>query len=260
MGRGAAQCDDDLARGVAAGGDASHAGRAPLDELPTELGELIAGKSEGNPFFLEELVGELAEAGVLERYDGSWRTHELPAGFAIPDSVHAVLAARIDRLPPLEKAALQAAAVVGRVFWAGPFVHLLEGVEPSFELLEERDFIRSRASSTLAGEHEFAIKHALTREVAYASIPKARRGRLHAVAHRLARAERRGKGRACVPAGIPLRRGGASRGRGPGLGGRRDELARLRTRAVVWLARAGRLARGRYEIDEAVELLTVRST
>ncbi len=225
-------------------------------ELPTELGELIAGKSEGNPFFLEELVGELVEAGVLERYDGSWRTHELPEGFAIPDSVHAVLAARIDRLPPPEKAALQAASVVGRVFWAGPVVHLLEGVEPSFELLEERDFIRSRASSTLAGEDEFAIKHALTREVAYASIPKARRGRLHASLTDWL--ERSGAGKDEHASLLAYHYAEAVRVEDADLvwAGAEDELARLRARAVVWLARAGRLARGRYELDEAVELLT----
>ena len=149
-------------------------------ELPPAIEELVVAKTEGNPFFVEELVGELVDAGVLERHDDAWRTSELPEGFSVPDSVHAVLAARIDRLPSTEKAALQAASVVGRLFWAGPIVHLLDGAEPSFDLLEERDFVRSRAGSSLAGEREYAIKHALTREVAYSSIPKARRARLHA--------------------------------------------------------------------------------
>src|SRR4029453_13220196 len=69
---------------------------------------------------------------------------------------------------------------VGRVFWTAPVVHLLDGAEPDFALLEERDLIRSRRASSLEGEREYAIKHALTREVAYGSIPRARRGRLHA--------------------------------------------------------------------------------
>ena len=114
------------------------------------------------------------------RRNGGWTVGVVPAGFSVPDSVHAVLAARIDRLPPVEKAALQAAAVIGRVFWPPPVIHLLDGVEPDFDLLEERDFVRRRSGSSVAGEKEYAIKHALTREVAYASIPKARRGRLHA--------------------------------------------------------------------------------
>ena len=225
-------------------------------ELPAALGERVVEKAEGNPFFVEELVAELVDAGVLERQDGAWRANELPEGFAIPDSVHAVLAARIDRLPPPEKAALQAAAVVGRVFWAGPVVHLLEGVEPSFELLEERDFIRSRGGSTLAGEHEYAIKHALTREVAYASIPKARRGRLHAsLADWL---ERSGSGKDEHASLLAYHYAEAVRPEDVDLVwvGAEDELVRLRALAVVWLRRAGLLARGRYELDETVELLT----
>ncbi len=149
-------------------------------ELPPELRELLVLRAEGNPFFVEELVGALADSGVLERRDGAWVVGELPEGFSVPDSVHAVLAARIDRLPPTEKAALQAASVVGRVFWPRPVAQLLGGGEPDYDLLEERDFIRRRAGSTMSGEKEYAIKHALTREVAYGSIPKARRGRLHA--------------------------------------------------------------------------------
>ncbi|MBM2822732.1 MAG: zinc-ribbon protein, partial [Thermoleophilia bacterium] len=149
--------------------------------LPDELRELVIERADGNPFFLEELVGELADAGVLEKRDGAWALGAQQVNFTMPDTVHAVLAARIDRLPAPEKAALQAGAVVGRVFWTSSVVHLLAGEEPDFDLLEERDLIRSNRGSMIAGDREYAIKHALTREVAYASIPKARRGRLHAM-------------------------------------------------------------------------------
>src|SRR5256885_1464841 len=88
-------------------------------------------------------------------------------------------AVRIDLLEPAEKAALQAAAVIGRVFWGGPIYELVEA-EPDLRILEERDLIRRRGGSSMAGEREYAIKHALTREVAYASLPKARRAGLHA--------------------------------------------------------------------------------
>ena len=57
---------------------------------------------------------------------------------------------------------------------------LLGGLEPDFRILEERDFVRRRPGSSMAGEREYVIKHALTREVAYGSVPKARRARLHA--------------------------------------------------------------------------------
>ncbi len=224
-------------------------------ELPPAIEELVVAKAEGNPFFVEELVGELVEAGVLERRDDAWRMGELPEGFSVPDSVHAVLAARIDRLPATEKAALQAASVVGRLFWAGPVVHLLDGTEPRFDLLEERDFIRARGGSTIAGEHEYAIKHALTREVAYSSIPKARRGRLHAAFADWLETSGRADEHAAL---IAYHYSEAVRPEDVDLvwGADSDELARLRGRAVQWLRRAGQLARGRYEMEEAIELLT----
>jgi hypothetical protein len=223
-------------------------------ELPASIEELLVEKAGGNPFFLEELVGELVDAGVLERDGGTWRSRELPEGFSMPDSVHAVLAARIDRLPATEKAALQAASVVGRLFWAGPVVQLLGGAEPDFDLLEERDFVRSRGGSSLAGEHEYAIKHALTREVAYSSIPKARRGRLHAAfADWLERSGWADEHAAL----IAYHYSEAVRPEDADLvwGDDRGSLDELRTRAVRWLRRAGELAAGRYELEEAVELL-----
>lgn len=225
-------------------------------ELPVELRELLVQRAEGNPFFLEELIGELADAGVLERTDGAWLVGEAHSGFTVPDTVHAVLAARIDRLAPTEKAALQAASVAGRNFWTGPVVHLLDGEEPDFGLLEERDFIRRRAGSPMAGEREYAIKHALTREVAYASIPKARRGRLHAaLADWLEASDRAKDEHASLLAyhyseAVRLEDADLVWDGDPG------ELGRLRTRAVLWLRRAGELARGRYEMEEAVELFT----
>src|SRR3972149_2865679 len=73
--------------------------------LPAELRELLISRAEGNPFFLEELVGELIDAGVLEKRDGEWVLGPQQVAFAIHATVHAVPAARIDRLPATEKAA-----------------------------------------------------------------------------------------------------------------------------------------------------------
>jgi class 3 adenylate cyclase len=152
-------------------------------DLPQQIRDVI-GRAEGNPFFVEEVVATLIDLGVLARSDGDWIVGELPDDLIVPDSVQAVLAARIDLLGPTEKAALQAASVIGRIFWPGPVRELIGGGEPDFDVLEERDFIRHRSGSSLAGEHEYAIKHALTREVAYGSLPKARRARMHAACAR----------------------------------------------------------------------------
>ena len=212
------------------------------DDAPAELRTAALARAEGNPFFLEELL-----AGVHDR--------SLPPATDVPDSVQAVLAARIDLLPPIDKAALQAASVIGRVFWRGPVRELLDGEAPDFAVLESRDFIRRRSGSTLTGEREFAFKHALTREVAYASLPVARRARLHAgfadwlertlggrdedapfLAHHYAEAVR--------PDEADL-----------AWEGKAEELARVRALAVVWLRRAAELATTRYELDEAIALL-----
>ncbi|HUG64648.1 MAG TPA: adenylate/guanylate cyclase domain-containing protein [Gaiellaceae bacterium] len=224
-------------------------------EVPEPLRDLLVERAEGNPFFLEELLGELVDTGVLERQNGAWSVGELPADFSIPDSVHAVLAARLDRLPPREKAGLQAASVVGRTFRAGPVAHLLDGEEPDLVLLERRDFIR-RLPGSSSVELEYTMKHALTRDVAYASIPKARRGRLHAA---LAQWLEEGEGTSDEHASLlAYHYSEAVKLEDADLvwAGEPDELARVRRRAVHWLSRAGRLARGRHEMEEAVELYT----
>ncbi|HYY34677.1 MAG TPA: adenylate/guanylate cyclase domain-containing protein [Gaiellaceae bacterium] len=238
---------------------ADDAGRL-LDELlaadlPAGVRDLVVSHAEGNPFFVEELVGSLIDAGVLLRENGSWRAGELPAGYAVPDSVQAVLAARIDLLDEVEKGALQAAAVIGRTFWPGPVRDLLAGGEPDFEALEERDFIRRRAGTSLAGEREFAFKHALTREVAYATLPKARRARLHAAF--AGWLERVGEGRDEWAALLAHHFAEAARPEDADLAwaGAEDELEQVRDKAVHWLRRAADLAGDRYETDESLALL-----
>jgi DNA-binding SARP family transcriptional activator len=210
-------------------------------DLPDELCRPLLERAEGNPFFLEELLAGLHD-------------HSLSAGSAVPDSVQAVLAARIDLLPPREKAALQAAAVMGRVFWLGAVCDLLDGEVPDVAVLEARDFVRRRPGPSLAGERQFAFKHALTREVAYSGLPRARRALLHArfaawvervagardehapyLAHHYAEAVR--------PEDSDLAWAGWP-----------EELTRLRTEAVRWLRRAADLAAARYELDEAIAL------
>ena len=225
-------------------------------ELPTELGKLIVARAEGNPFFVEELVSALVEAGAIERHDGTWRVNAVSEMLSVPDSVHAVLAARMDRLAPTEKAALQAASVVGRTFWRGPVEYLLEGETPDFGLLEERDFIRRRGDSTLAGETEYTIKHALTRDVAYSSIPKARRGRLHAsFATWMIKNDRAKDEHASL---LAYHLAEAARPADADLVWSEEpaKLERLRGDAVRWLRRAADLAWSRYEMEEAVRLLT----
>ncbi len=224
-------------------------------DLPAHVRELVVERAEGNPFFVEEVLGSLIDAGLLERANGGWHADELPPGFEIPDSVQAVLAARIDLLGDAEKAALQAAAVIGRMFWTGPVYQLVEGLAPDLGVLESRDLIRHRAGSSLEGEVEYVFKHALTREVAYGSLTKARRARLHA---RFAEwLERLGGGRDEHAPLLAHHYAEAVRPEDADLAwaNAEEELTALRADAVRWLRRAAELAEGRYDIDETLSML-----
>ncbi|MGZ4335459.1 MAG: adenylate/guanylate cyclase domain-containing protein, partial [Gaiellaceae bacterium] len=223
--------------------------------LPAPVRALVIDRAAGNPFFVEELVRTLIDEGVLERHNGGWTARALAGDFAVPDNVKAVLAARIDLLAAADKAGLQAAAVIGRTFWASPVYELLEDVEPDLRLLEERDFIRHRSGSSLAGEREFVIKHALTREVAYGSLPTVKRAHLHA--RFAAWLERLGEARDEHAAMLAHHYAEAVRPEDVDLAwpGQDEELARLRARAVTWLGRAAELAVGRSDIEEALGLL-----
>lgn len=213
----------------------------------------VLGRAEGNPLFLEELLGTLIERGAL--HGDRWDEALVPGEAAVPDTVQAVLAARIDVLPPQEKAALQAAAVIGRVFSASAVRELLGGAEPDFRVLEQRDFVRRRSDSSPEAEREFVFKHALTIEVAYGSLTTPERALLHAAFAEWL--ERRGRGRnedapdlahhyaeAVRPADVDLVWSAEP-----------DRHAELRASAVRWLRRAAELAAGRFEIEDALALL-----
>src|SRR5205823_4794273 len=86
---------------------------APLEEPARGL---VIRHADGNPFFLEEVLSELIDRRLLGRRNGAWALQDERDGLGIPDSVQGVLAARIDLLAPSAKAALQAAAVIGRSF------------------------------------------------------------------------------------------------------------------------------------------------
>jgi hypothetical protein len=141
-------------------------GLAAAGRLPEALRGEVLARAEGNPLFLEELVLHL----------------EGEAAGALPDTLQSLLAARIDTLSVPEKQVLQQAAVVGRVFWEGPVQRALGGAPVAAELheLERRGFLVRRPATTLSGQAELAFRHALIHDVAYASIPRARRARAHA--------------------------------------------------------------------------------
>jgi class 3 adenylate cyclase/tetratricopeptide (TPR) repeat protein len=140
------------------------------------LKQLLIARAEGNPFFLEESIRTLVETGVLEGERGAYRLAQPLDSLQIPATVHAVLAARIDRLPPEEKYLLQTAAVIGTEMPL-PLLQAIAGL-PEAALhrglahLQTAEFLYE---TRLFPEHAYTFKHALTHEVAYGSLLQERR-------------------------------------------------------------------------------------
>jgi class 3 adenylate cyclase/tetratricopeptide (TPR) repeat protein len=172
--------------------------RLPLPTLRTEavrdlLADLLGGdpsveslqdaiykRTRGNPFFIEEVVQSLVESGSLEGTPGRYLLIAPLAQLGVPDTVQAVLAARIDRLPDREKQVLETAAVIGKQFerrLLREVVDLADAeLDAALAALGSAGFVYEHA---LFPELEYTFKHPLTQEVAYASQLGERRARLH---------------------------------------------------------------------------------
>jgi len=150
-----------------------------IDRLPAELQSLVATKAEGNPFYTEELVRSLEESGALQREEGRLVLTRPLAHVAIPGTVQDVIAARIDRLAEAPKLTLQLASVIGREFGrrlVDRVSQIGEGTDGALRELSALELILERRRLP---ELAYAFKHALTQDVAYASLLVQRRGELH---------------------------------------------------------------------------------
>lgn len=152
-----------------------------VEDLPWELAALIARKAEGNPFFLEEIGRALVESGSVQVERGRLVATRSAATITIPDTVQDVIAARIDRLEEPQRRTVQTASVIGREFGLA----LLRRVSDVQEQLERslHDLKRIELIYEKAGlrEPEYVFRHALTQDVAYASLLQSERRRLHAL-------------------------------------------------------------------------------
>jgi class 3 adenylate cyclase/tetratricopeptide (TPR) repeat protein len=144
------------------------------------LSQLIAERTGGNPFFIEELVKGLADRGSLTGEKGAYRLARSVDELTIPPTVQAVLAARIDRLPEHEKAVLQNAAVIGKQFPEAVLRRAMRlsgtELEDALRALTAAEFIYEESPYP---EPEYAFMHPLTREVAHRSQLAEQRARVH---------------------------------------------------------------------------------
>ncbi|MET7402794.1 adenylate/guanylate cyclase domain-containing protein [Dactylosporangium sp. NPDC005572] len=133
--------------------------------------------ADGNPLYALEYTRMLAEQGSLRATDA------LDRALPMPDSVHAVIANRVDLLDAADRAVLQAAAVVGMNFWPGAVGAAMsrpqDGIERSLRRLEQRDLIHEQAASTMAGQTEYRFGHVLVRDVCYQRLPRTERVARH---------------------------------------------------------------------------------
>jgi tetratricopeptide (TPR) repeat protein len=136
--------------------------------LEPETHQVLLERAGGNPLYAEEFV-RLVEQGREQT--------------ALPESVQAIIAARLDALDPGHKQLVRQAAVLGKVFWLGGLAEVADverwKVEEQLHGLERREFVRRERSSSVAAETEYAFRHALVREVAYEQLPRAERAERH---------------------------------------------------------------------------------
>ena len=131
----------------------------------------VAEMAEGNPLFIEELTASIAERSTADE---------------LPTSVRALIAARLDALPPGERSVLVDASVAGRVFWRGALteMEIRDDLSANLSSLEDRGLIGREAVSRIKGDQQFAFKHALIHDVAYQTLPRAARRARHAAVAR----------------------------------------------------------------------------
>jgi ABC-type oligopeptide transport system substrate-binding subunit/class 3 adenylate cyclase len=204
------------------------------DTLPPDIERRLLEEAEGNPFFLEELVRSIADAGALRRTDDGWAfDHEVE--LIVPSTVEQVILARIARLGPDARRVITAAAVLGRTFSLPLLEHVVEGdgVQATLTELQRLDLLRENRRWP---QPEYRFKHALIQEAAYGTILMTNRRVLHRRAAEWLEARRAEGGEA--PLGLLAHHW---------LGAEDEE------QAIRALTLAGDHARQTWSLDEAVD-------
>ena len=220
-----------------------------VDQIPPDLRDMIVGRVEGNPFYIEEFIRVLIEDGVIVTGTEKWQVKpERLTEVRIPSTLVGVLQARLDRLPPAEREILQRASIVGRVFWDGAVERICEStdeqtgrmdqdqVHSALQALRRKELIFRRDESAFAGEQEFTFKHIILRDATYESVLKRLRRTYHAQ----------------VAAWL-IERSGERVGEYAGLIGGHYETAGEVAQAARWYGQAGKQARSTYAPEVAID-------
>jgi len=150
-----------------------------VEDLPLSVRQTILDKSEGNPFFVEEIIRSLIDRGLVVRKEGHWRTTEEILDIAIPDTLIGVITARLDKLDESIRQMAQSAAILGREFAVKTLADIAEtpgSLDSTLIELQRREIIREKGRLP---ERTFIFKHALTQQAAYDSMLLSNRRALH---------------------------------------------------------------------------------
>jgi class 3 adenylate cyclase/tetratricopeptide (TPR) repeat protein len=150
-----------------------------LPTIPSAVSEMVIGRAEGNPFYMEELIKMLIDRGAIETGSPwSLRPERLLAA-DVPPTLTGVLQARLDGLPAAEKEVLQEASVIGHIFWDQALVSLDARAEHLLLALERRELALPRSDGSLEGLREYAFRHQILHQVTYDTVLRRARRELH---------------------------------------------------------------------------------
>ena len=154
------------------------------EPLPDAVVDLIVQRTEGIPYYAEEMINWFIDRGILDHRQDPWRYKaEHLNEDMLPDTLHHLLSTRLNALSDVHRQTLQLGAVFGRNFWQGGLVALGSTAgDEHLEGLEQRGFIQARATSSLSNEHEWRFHHNLMQLVSYESVLKRRRPAHHLAA------------------------------------------------------------------------------
>jgi class 3 adenylate cyclase/tetratricopeptide (TPR) repeat protein len=150
-----------------------------IDDLPDSVKNIILEKSEGNPFFIEEVIRSLIEQDMVYRENDRWRARSEIININVPDTIQSVLLSRVDRLQSEARYVLQCASVIGRLFKYSLLDHLTSQERDLNRYLSEFEDRELVYEERRIPELEYAFKHALTQEATYQSILERRRKEFH---------------------------------------------------------------------------------
>lgn len=152
-----------------------------LDTVPDALRRMLAAGGDGNPFFMEELVKMLIDDGAIVVQSETWRvSSDKLLAAKVPSTLTGVLQARLDGLSSDERVALQAASVIGYVFWNRALDAIAPDAASALTSLAKRELVIRQRASAIEGAQEYTFKHHVLQQVVYESILKSAKLQLHA--------------------------------------------------------------------------------